>query len=192
MSGPNPKAVGKTFTPKKKIKDKEPDKLAATEAEFIVVKNFQDFGDKIRTNREKFGLERDYSTTSSSNVVNEPAAKDAVKESKAGNIGMSDVKDALVEVADGLGLEVLMTAFASTGMKKPGASAGGKFEVFIAYRSKEVPNQVVIEQTGEFETTSGGESSYVKPDSSSDDPSKSITESLSRGSLYRRRYHGRY
>lgn len=183
VSGPNPKAVGKTFTPKKKIKQDEPEVMAADKPiEFIIVKNFQDFGDKIRGMADKFGLPKSYSTTSNNKVVREPAAKDAVKQSKAGNIGMADVKDALIEVAKGRGLEVLVTGFSSDTSKN--------FEIFIAYRSKDMPDTVTIEQTGQFKTTSSGEDSYVAPDSSDNQGTQQITES--RGSLYRRRYYGRY
>ena len=182
ISGPRPGAVGKVFKPKTKQKNK-PENLAADKpVEFIIVKNFQDFGDKIRGMADKFGLPKAYSTTSNNKVVREPAAKDAVKQSKAGNIGMADVKDALIEVAKGRGLEVLVTGFSSDTSKN--------FEIFIAYRSKDVPNTVTIEQTGQFKTTSSGEDSYVGPDSSDNQGTQQITES--RGSLYRRRYYGRY
>ena len=137
-------------------------------------------------------MKSDFSITTGNKVANQSAAKDAVKESKAGNIGMADVKDALVEVAEGQGFDVVMTAFSSTGGKPAGAAAGGTFEVFIAYTTKDIPNTVVIEMTGKFTTTSGGRDSYVAPDDKNKQPAKPLAERLSRGSLYRRRYHGRY
>ena len=182
ISGPEARAVGKVFKAKTKNKNK-PENLAADQpVEFIIVKNFQDFGDKIRGMADKFGLPKSYSTTSNNKVVREPAAKDAVSQSKAGNIGMSDVKDALIEVTRGRGLEVLVTGYSSDTSKN--------FEIFIAYRSKDVPNTVTIEQTGQFKTTSSGEASSVAPDSSGNQSSQQISES--RGSLYRNRYYGRY
>ena len=64
--------------------------------------------------------------------------------------------------------------------------------IFLDLKLKDIPNTVVIEMTGKFTTTSGGRDSYVAPDDKNKQPAKPLAERLSRGSLYRRRYHGRY
>lgn len=186
ISGPKANAVGKTFT----AKSKGTTAVASREPGFIIVKDYNDFASKIRNQSKKYGLDKNFSTTTENKVIREPAAKDAVKESEAGNIGVSDVKDALVEVARGMGVEVVETAYASIAGRQPVDAAGGTFVVYIAYKRKDRPNIIIIEQTAEFTTPSGGEDARVSPGTESQSTSRQLSES--RGNLYRHGYHGRY
>ena len=185
ISGPNPKAIGKVFKAKKK--GGEENVSVSKTIDFIKVEDLNDFFAKIRERSSEFGLADDVGATTDTRATKTQTIRDAVKEATAGNIGIVDVKDALIDVAESQGNEVLMAAFSQKEITDSSKDGDKKYIVYIGYSTPGVEgHSITVEMTDQFVSESAGMDSYVAPSSSNQSSSGSLSESFRRRRRSRR------